>query len=352
MDSRLQGEGWTEEVICPICLDFFTDPVILDCEHNFCRSCITRSWGDRERNSCPECRQEIPDRNLRGNRALANLAEKARRLSLNPEEKESKHHCEEHQEELKLFCETDKKLMCVICRDSPEHKSHNFLPIKDAVGIYKEEVSWKRRMNGIAHKLSITDGILSTEKFKNLFPFAVWNTIKPGKVSVILDVETAHPELEVSEDLKCLRWTWTRMYLPDTGKRFKHRACALGSEGFTSGGHYWEVEVEGNQGWSLGVASESVERKRGISLIPENGFWTMEWVGDRFYINSPLRSPLCVGQIPRKVGIYLSYESGTVSFYNADAMSLLHTYTGNRFTEKLYPFFETWDENQFLRICF
>ncbi|XP_060706489.1 nuclear factor 7, brain-like isoform X3 [Hemiscyllium ocellatum] len=292
MDSRLQGESWTEEVICPICLDFFTDPVILDCEHNFCRSCITQSWGDRERNSCPECRQEIPDRNLRGNRALANLAEKARRLSLNPEEKESKHHCEEHQEELKLFCETDKKLMCVICRDSPEHKSHSFLPIKDAVGIYKdrvkssldsltgkkwaalemqqqqkqkisqiregssrvqtdiksefvkmhqmltereqsllrdireqeenilktmeqnlreieenlnflqqklsklekqleqkegviflkEEASRKRRIRDDTKILSITDGILSTEKFDNLFPFAVWNTSKPGLI--------------------------------------------------------------------------------------------------------------------------------------------------------------------------
>ncbi|XP_060706458.1 nuclear factor 7, brain-like isoform X2 [Hemiscyllium ocellatum] len=140
MDSRQQVRSLTEEAICPICQDFFTDPVILDCEHNFCRSCITQSWEKQEINSCPECRQEFPDRNLRGNRALANLAEKARTLNLNPQEKESEHHCEEHQEELKLFCETDKKLVCVICRDSWEHKSHNFIQITEAVGIYKDRV--------------------------------------------------------------------------------------------------------------------------------------------------------------------------------------------------------------------
>ncbi|GCC42581.1 hypothetical protein chiPu_0026759, partial [Chiloscyllium punctatum] len=140
MASRQQGQSWTEEVICPICLDFFTDPVSLDCGHNFCRFCITQSWKKLEINSCPECRREFPDRNLRVSWALANLAEKARTLNLNPQEKESNHHCEEHQEELKLFCETDKKVICLVCRDSREHREHHFIPIKEAVGIYKDRV--------------------------------------------------------------------------------------------------------------------------------------------------------------------------------------------------------------------
>ncbi|XP_043534162.1 zinc-binding protein A33-like isoform X1 [Chiloscyllium plagiosum] len=464
MDSRQQVQSLTEEAICPICQDFFTDPVILECEHNFCRSCITQSWERQEINSCPECRQEFPDRSLRGNRALANLAEKARTLNLNPQEKESKHHCEEHQEELKLFCETDKKLICVICRDSGEHKSHNLIQITEAVGIYKdpvksslesltgkkaaalemeqqqkqkiskireessslqthikseftkmhqmltekeqsllrdlreqaenilkpmkrnlrkiqdnlnslqgklstlekqlerkdrveflkEEVSRERRISDNSNELSLTDGALSPEKFNIVLPFPVWNemleTIKP--VSVTLDVETASPQLVVSEDLKSLRLIRTRRSLPDNEKRFSNRGslCALGSEGFTSGRHYWEVEVGGNQGWSLGVASESVERKRWVSLIPENGFWTMARDEDQFYTNTSPLSPLCVGQIPRMVGVYLSYESGTVSFYNVDTKSHLHTFTGNKFTGKLFPFFEVWGLNKFLRI--
>ncbi|XP_043534330.1 nuclear factor 7, brain-like [Chiloscyllium plagiosum] len=152
MASRQQVQSLTEEVICPICQDFFTDPVSLDCEHNFCCSCINQSWEKQEINSCPECRQEFPDRNLRGSQALANLAEIARTLNVNPQEKESNHHCEEHQEELKLFCETDKKLMCLVCRDSREHKSHNFIPVQEAVGIYKDRV--KSSLDSLTEKKS------------------------------------------------------------------------------------------------------------------------------------------------------------------------------------------------------
>ncbi|XP_078271855.1 nuclear factor 7, brain-like [Rhinoraja longicauda] len=140
MASKHQIQCLTEDAICPICLDFFTDPVTLECGHNFCRSCITQSWDKEGRNSCPVCREDIADRTLKGNRALASITETARALSLNTGGKESKLHCEEHQEELKLFCETDKKLVCLICRDAREHKSHSFMPIKEAVERYKEQI--------------------------------------------------------------------------------------------------------------------------------------------------------------------------------------------------------------------
>ncbi|XP_072406131.1 butyrophilin subfamily 1 member A1-like isoform X2 [Chiloscyllium punctatum] len=191
---------------------------------------------------------------------------------------------------------------------------------------------------------------ISGLKLQKSFIECEWKRICDCKVSVTLDVETAHPELEVSEDLKSLRRTGTWRSLPDTEKRFTDSLCALGSEGFTSGRHYWEVEVGGNCWWCLGVASEFVERKRWVRLIPGNGLWTMERVEDRFYINSSPQFPLPDGLIPGKVGVYLSYESGTVSFYNVDTKSHLHTFTGNKFTGKLYPFFTVWDLNNFLRI--
>ncbi|XP_038671630.1 zinc-binding protein A33-like [Scyliorhinus canicula] len=462
MASRQHEQSLSEDLICPICLDFFTDPVSLECGHSFCRSCITQCW-EKERNSCPECRQEFPERILRGSRALANLAEKARKLKLNREEKESKLHCEEHQEELKLFCETDKKLICVNCVDLQEHREHRFIPIKKAVEIYKdgvkssldsltqkkstvlemeqqqkqkisqirkqsdslqshitseftkmhqiltekeqrfirdlreeeekilkpmeenlyeiqenlnsiqeklsklknqleqkdgvrflkEEASGKRRISDEVKSLSLADGVLSIGKFNSPLPFPGWrgmlDVINP--VSVTLDVETANPRLEVSEDLKSLSCTRTQRSLPDTRKRFTQCLCVLGSEGFTSGRHYWEVEVMKNRRWYLGVAAETVERKVWVSLSPETGFWTIGRGEDQIYINSSPRSRLPVGQIPGKVGVYLSYESGTVSFYNVDTKSHLHTFTGNKFTEKLYPFFWTGHENQFLSIC-
>ncbi|XP_059813967.1 nuclear factor 7, brain-like, partial [Hypanus sabinus] len=140
MASKGETDSLSEEVICPVCLDFFIDPVILECGHNFCRSCITRCWEREERNSCPECRELFADRTLRVNRALANLTQKVRNLSLNPKGKESKRHCEEHEEELKLFCETDKSLICLVCRDAQEHRGHRFMPIKEAVKIYKDQI--------------------------------------------------------------------------------------------------------------------------------------------------------------------------------------------------------------------
>ncbi|XP_072115421.1 zinc-binding protein A33-like [Mobula birostris] len=464
MASKGQVDSWTEEAICPICLDFFTDPVILECGHNFCRSCITRCWEREQRNSCPQCREEIADRTLRASWALANLSEKARKLNLNPKEKESKLHCEEHEEELKLLCETDRKLICVICRDAEEHKSHNFMPIKEAVKLYKDRVKYsldsltkkksdfqkmeqqqrekisgvrkqsqslqshitsqfaelrriitekeqralqdlreeeerilnpmeknlqviqenlnsiqeeisklqaqmdqqdntiflmeearrKRRISDDRQVLSVAGRALMVEKFDHLYllDIALEEVIGSIKqVSVTLDVETANPLLEVSEDRKSVRYTGTRRDLPDTGKRFTHWVCALGSEGFTSGRHYWEVEVPENRRWSLGVATESVERKGWFTVSPETGFWIIERFNDVMKVLTSPESRLPAGPIPGRVGVYLSYQSGIVSFYNAETKSHLHTFTGNKFTGKLYPFFETVYPNEWLRIC-
>ncbi|XP_059827060.1 nuclear factor 7, brain-like [Hypanus sabinus] len=464
MASKGQVESLTEEAICPICQDFFTDPVILECEHNFCRYCIIQCWEREERNSCPECREEFADRTLRVNRALANLSEKARKLNLNPKGKESKLHCEKHGEDLKLFCETDKTLTCLICRDAREHKSHNFMPVNEAVEIYKgrvkssldsltkkksdfeeieqqqkekisgvreqshslqshitshfaelrrvltekeqralqdlreeeerilnpmennlreiqenlnsiqveisklqeqmdqqdsviflmEEARRKRRISDEDQTLSVTDGTLLVEKFYHPYLFDIalgepFDGIK--RVSVTLDVETAHPELEVSEDRKSVRRTGTRRNLPDTGKSFTNWACVLGSEGFTSGRHYWEVEVTGNRNWCLGVAAESVMRKGEFTPSPETGFWIIGRFNEEIKVLNSTVSRLPADPIPGRVGVYLSYESGTVSFYNAETKSDLHTFTGVKFTEKLYPFFWTGYENEWLRSC-
>ncbi|XP_055486277.1 zinc-binding protein A33-like isoform X4 [Leucoraja erinacea] len=140
MAAKRPAGSWTEEVVCPICKDFFTDPVALDCGHNFCRSCITQSWDREGRNSCPECREESANRTLRVNRALVRLSEKARTLSMNLKAKKSKLQCEKHQEELKLFCKTDKKLICLICATGQQHRSHSLMLIEEAIEFYKEQV--------------------------------------------------------------------------------------------------------------------------------------------------------------------------------------------------------------------
>eukprot|EP00062_Callorhinchus_milii_P027165 gi/632990142/ref/XP_007884025.1/ PREDICTED: zinc-binding protein A33-like [Callorhinchus milii] len=140
MASRLQAESLTEELNCAICLEFFTDPVSLDCGHNFCHSCVAGSWEKQEKNSCPVCHQVTAERNLQVNWALAKMVEKAREFSLVPTQTAVKRQCEKHREALKLFCEDDMKLLCVVCRDAKEHRGHSFLPIDEAAEIYKDQV--------------------------------------------------------------------------------------------------------------------------------------------------------------------------------------------------------------------
>ncbi|XP_078271898.1 zinc-binding protein A33-like [Rhinoraja longicauda] len=228
------------------------------------------------------------------------------------------------------------------------------LDLKDNVSFLKEEAGRKMRVHDEAKSLSVADGALPMERFDN--PFLLNTVFRETtdvikQVSVTLDVETAHAQLEVSEDRKSVRRTRTRRSLPDTGKRFTDWSCLLGSEGFTSGRHYWEVEVAGSQWWSLGVAAESVEREGPVTLTPETGVWSIRRRGGGFVADTSSLSPLPARPIPGRVGVYLSYESGAVSFYDADTKSHLHTFTGNKFTEKLYPFFWPWARDHWLRIC-
>ncbi|XP_041068619.1 butyrophilin subfamily 3 member A3-like isoform X1 [Carcharodon carcharias] len=178
-----------------------------------------------------------------------------------------------------------------------------------------------------------------------------WKNIFVCAAPVTLDTETANPRLEVSKDLKNVRLTQTERSIHDSAERFTVWESLLGSEGFTSGAHYWEVEVAGNQHWTLGVAKETVDRKKDIQLLPQNGFWTIVRAEDKFQVNSDNQPDIHAGEIPMKIGVYLSYDSRRVSFYGANRKVYLYTFTGCEFTEKLYPFFSTTHLNKWLRIC-
>ncbi|XP_075765603.1 zinc finger protein RFP-like [Pelodiscus sinensis] len=123
-----------DEITCSLCLDCLNDPVSLDCDHSFCRACITQCWGELATDvSCPQCRQTFPQGKLRLNRQLRNIVDAARELLLQSgREPDPERLCEKHREPLKLFCKEDEIPICLVCDRSKRHRGHTVIPAEEA----------------------------------------------------------------------------------------------------------------------------------------------------------------------------------------------------------------------------
>ncbi|XP_076145661.1 zinc-binding protein A33-like [Alosa pseudoharengus] len=166
------------------------------------------------------------------------------------------------------------------------------------------------------------------------------NVTKYVMVDVTLDPDTAHAHLILSADGKQVRRGDTKQNVPDNPKRFSPVGSVLGKQGFSAGRFYYEVQVKGKTAWSLGVARESISRKGDINLSLKNGYWTI-WLRNGIEykaLDSP-SVPLSPKEKPQRVGVFVDYEAGLVSFYDADCWYLLYSYANVTFTEKLYPYF-------------
>ncbi|XP_073721060.1 butyrophilin subfamily 1 member A1 [Misgurnus anguillicaudatus] len=163
-------------------------------------------------------------------------------------------------------------------------------------------------------------------------------------VNVTLDPDSAHRHLIVSDDGKQMRYEEQSETVKDgdqkSNNKFEERYCVLGNEGFTSGCFYYEVEVKGLSVWAVGVARESVERKEWIYLNPERGYWMS---GSRYggYLASegPSSVYLSLSVAPQRVGVFVDYKEGRVSFYDVESMCHIYSFTDQSFNEKLYPVF-------------
>ncbi|KTF89076.1 hypothetical protein cypCar_00028135 [Cyprinus carpio] len=164
-------------------------------------------------------------------------------------------------------------------------------------------------------------------------------SVKHYAVDVTLDPDTAHPELMLSEDGKKVWNTGKSQKIPDTPKRFSYCSCVVGKEGFSSQKFYYEVQVSGMD-WDLGVAIESINRKEEIVLNPDNGYWTI-WLRNRteYAANDCSPVPLTLKEKPVKVGVFVDFEEGLVSFYDVEARYHIYSFTGQSFPGKLYPYF-------------
>lgn len=157
-----------------------------------------------------------------------------------------------------------------------------------------------------------------------------------------LDSNTAHPKVEISQDRKQVYWR--RQPVSDilSPQPYDSQYSVLAKESFTTGQHYWEVIVQDKPYWLIGVTTGLVDQKdspsqSSSSLGVNNTSWCI-YHGDGQYLacHDTLEKQLSVGKRVRKLGILANLQKGELSFYDADSMTLLHSFCV-QCTEPLYP---------------
>ncbi|XP_036431337.1 nuclear factor 7, brain-like [Colossoma macropomum] len=203
---------------------------------------------------------------------------------------------------------------------------------------YKATV--KRAQLTLQDPESLSGALLHVAKHLANLKFTVWEKMQQivHFTPVTLDPNTAHPNLILSDDLTSLTYTDEKQQLPDNPERFDRRVYVLGSEGFNSGTHCWDVEVGDSEDWVLGVMTESAQKTGWI--LSRRGVWRVLYYGSEYRAWSspqPL-TPLSVGQTVRRVRVQLDWDRGKLSFSDPLTKTHLHTFT-HTFTERVFPLF-------------
>uniref|UniRef100_A0A8C3VUN0 Tripartite motif-containing protein 64-like n=1 Tax=Catagonus wagneri TaxID=51154 RepID=A0A8C3VUN0_9CETA len=444
MDSEGFMQTFQSELKCSICMNYFIDPVTIDCGHSFCRPCLCLCWEEEQTpKSCPECRTISEKSDFQTNivlKRLASLARQARAPHIISSEEQI---CGTHGEAKGLFCAVDKTLLCGTCSECPEHAAHSHSPVQWAAEECRETLLkrmgplWKMNREMQDNLNQETNKIQSLENYVTLRKVMIKlqyqrihlflqkeeqfhletlekeakETLQELKESVFrmtrqketlkekyrMLTEMCHSaDMELLQDLgNVLEMTelvqmqnpqpvnpeftcWPVTGMLDMLNNFRvenvlnqkmyirnvrlsednasvtfedephgasrqpqsERFAAWGAQAFTSGRKYWEVDVTQNSDWILGVCKDVWTSDTDISIDSEGAFFLFSMkVNDHYTLST--NSPPLIQYVKRplgRVGVFLDYDNGTVSFYDVCKGSLIYSSLPSSFSSPLKPY--------------
>ncbi|KAK3565423.1 hypothetical protein QTP86_008246 [Hemibagrus guttatus] len=266
------------------------------------------------------------------------------------------------------FCTESKKKAfksCLLClrsfcerhvRDHYIYKELEQHPLVEAtrnINVHNELSELKQTIRKLSEEnRTLRERLKSLEESSNApkLPAYICKGIIPTAANIVLDPETAHRALVISHGGKRVRMGQKNKVKPGL-QRFDKWECVLAKNGFSSGRHYWQVEV--NKEFTIGVMKSSAQRNSRFTFGPFQGYWCIYhfWLSFSALEDRVVRLPL--NAVPQVLGVCVDVDEKWVTFYNAETQEQIYTFKNMKLApgDMVYPFFRTVERTMDLQIC-